>query len=266
MATTAKPRRSRSATTGAATEPTATEPTATEAVTTEATATEANGAPAATSGSEPTTANGQTTPATDAAATGPDPYVMIVAGQMSGKPDGITGPDLVKAAGLAPGKTAVVLAAMEISGAAIRVPAETPDGDDLWILSDTDKMSMVDLASVPTHCVCKCGHTHRRQITVTVSGRRGGTPGTNGDGNPTFKKGELRAKVRDFVRENPGHVFTDSVIAKELGQRLNRHVHPGGVYVAVNKLVADGELALANPTDPRDRRVMAPATADSNTA
>jgi hypothetical protein len=125
MATTAKPRRSRSATTGAATEPTATELTATEAVATEATATGTNGAPAATSGSEPTTANGQTTPATEAAATGPDPYVMIVAGQMSGKPDGITGPDLVKAAGLAPGKTAVVLAAMEISGAAIRVPAET---------------------------------------------------------------------------------------------------------------------------------------------
>lgn len=259
MAATTKTRRTRERTTEqAATETTA---SATEA-STEA-APETNGTPA-TSGSEPTTADTPTTPATGAAT--PDPYVMIVAGQLSGKPDGITGPDLVKLAGLAPGKTAVVLAAMEISGAAIRVPAETPDGEDRWIMGDPTMIPAADLASVPTHCVCKCGHTHRRQITVAVSGRRGGTPGTNGDGNPTFKKGELREKVRAFVHANPGHVFSDSVIAKELSQQLNRHVHPGGVYVAVNKLVADGELALANPSDPRDRRVMAPATADSSAA
>lgn len=267
MATTAKTRRSRErATTGTATEPTATEPTAEAAAT--GPAPETNGAPAATSGNEHTGPNGQPTPATEAAATGPDPYVMIVAGQLSGKPDGITGPDLVKLAGLAPGKTALVLAAMEISGAASRVPAETPDGDDRWIMGDPAMIPAADPASVPTHCVCReCGNSHRRHVTVTVTGRRGGgTPGTNGDGNQTFRKGQLQAKVRDFVRENPGHVFSDTDIAKELSARLNRVVRNGAVYVAVNKLVADGELALANPSDPKDRRVTAPATADSNAA
>lgn len=235
--TTAKPRRSRGRATGA------TEPAATEHATTETTATEAapetNGTPAAPNGSDP---------ATGAAATGPDPYVMIVAGQLAGKPDGITGPDLVKLAGLAPGKTAQILTAMQLSGAANRVPTEDPDGDDKWILGEAD-VSTVDPASVPTHCVCReCGNTHRRQITVTVSGRRGGTPGTNGDGNPRFGKGELEKIVRDFVRENPGHHFSDTDIARELSQRLNRKVHNGAVYVATKNLVAKGELALANPS------------------
>lgn len=264
MATTAKPRRSRGRATGAATEPAATEQATTETATEAAPGT--TGTPATPNGSEPATANGQTTPATEAAATGPDPYVMIVAGQLAGKPDGVTGPDLVKLAGLAPGKTAQILTAMQLSGAAIRVPTEDPDGDDKWIMGEAD-VSTVDPASVPTHCVCReCGNTHRRQITVTVSGRRGGTPGTNGDGNPRFGKGELEKIVRDFVRDNPGHHFSDTDIARELSQRLNRKVHNGAVYVATKNLVAKGELALANPTDPRNQRVTAPATADSSTA
>lgn len=262
--TTAKPRRSRGRPTGA-TEPAATEQATTETAATE-TAPETTGTPATPNGSEPTAPDGQTTPATEAAATGPDPYVMIVAGQLAGKPDGITGPDLVKLAGLAPGKTAQILTAMQMSGAAIRVPTEDPDGDDKWILGEAD-VSTVDPASVPTHCVCReCGNTHRRQITVTVSGRRGSTPGTNGDGNRRFGKGELETIVRDFVRENAGHVFSDTDIARELSQRLNRKIHNGAVYVATNNLVAKGELALANPSNPKDRRVTAPATADSNAA
>lgn len=277
MATTTKTRRSRASAATRTTEPAATE-TPAEATPAEATAPEAatvetapveasqaapetNDTPAAPD-SEPTPPNGQTTP--EAPTTGPDPYVMIVAGQLAGKSDGITGPDLVKLAGLAPGKTAVVLAAMEIAGAAVRVPAEEPDGEDRWILSDPDQVSTVDLSTVPTHCVCKCGHTHRRQVTVTVSGRRGGTPGTNGDGARRFGKGELERIVRDFVRDNPGHQFSDTDIARELTQRLDRKVHNGAVYVATNNLVAKGELALANPTDPRDRRVTAPATASNH--
>lgn len=274
MATTTKTRRSRASAATRTTEPAGTESPA-EATPAEATAPEAapvETAPVEASQAAPETndnpaapdsePNGQTTP--EAPATGPDPYVMIVAGQLAGKPDGITGPDLVKLAGLAPGKTAVVLAAMEIAGAAVRVPAEEPDGEDRWILSDPDKVSTVDLSTVPTHCVCKCGHTHRRQVTVTVSGRRGGTPGTNGDGARRFGKGELERIVRDFVRDNPGHQFSDTDIARELTQRLDRKVHNGAVYVATNNLVAKGELALANPTDPRDRRVTAPTTAGNH--
>jgi hypothetical protein len=274
MATTTKTRRSRERATSRTTEPAATEPAATEtpAEATPAETTPPETAPAEASqpapdtndtpaapDSEPTQPNGQTTP--QAPATGPDPYVMIVAGQLAGKPDGTTGPDLVKLVGLAPGKTAVVLAAMENAGAAVRVPAEEPDGEDRWILNDPDQVSTVDLSTVPTHCVCKCGHTHRRQVTVTVTGRRGGTPGTNGDGARRFGKGELERTVRDFVRDNPGHQFSDTDIARELTQRLNRKVHNGAVYVATNNLVAKGELALANPTNPRDRRETAPTAA-----
>lgn len=224
-------------------------------------------APTGSDDTTPAEPAGQTTPTAPAAATGPDPYVMIVVGVLNSKPEGITGPDLVKLSGLQPGAVAKVLAAMEISGAARRQPPTEPDGFERWTRGEGDPSAM-NVANLPTHCVCNhCGNQHRRQITVTIGGRRGGG-GLNGDGNRRFKKGELEAIVRDFVRhpEHAGHQFSDGDIAKELTARLNRKVHPGAVYVARGNLVTKGELVYANPSDPHDQRVTAPATAPAEPA
>ena len=277
MATTT--RRTRKTTAPAApadTEPTTTEPTTTEPdpadtpteTTTDTTTTDPAPAEATETPTADTPANAPVSGAPVSGApvsgapvgTGDHLKVVMVAGILGDHPDGVSASAIVDESGLRAAIVGRVLAAMETAGAAVRKPAATDDGEpdpsgvELWVRGDAD-LTTVDLSAAAVRVVCPtCQRPMPRRNTVSVSRTGTAGPGHNGDGQRTLGKNELRNLVRDFLRDNPGHEFTPTVIGRELGRSS------GAVGNALAKLVISGEALLikeapatfAAPTDTTD--------------
>jgi hypothetical protein len=76
----------------------------------------------------------------------------------------------------------------------------------------------------------------RNTVNVTRTGPAG--PGQNSDGSRTLGKNELRNIVRDFLWAHPGHEFTATTLAREIGRSS------GATANALAKLVVSGEAVL----------------------
>ncbi|MET7952076.1 hypothetical protein, partial [Micromonospora sp. NPDC005324] len=171
----------------------------------------------------------------------PDLKVLIMAGVLGGHPDGITADAAINESGLSVAMGDAVLAAMEVAGAARRLPV-TEDGDELWVIADGD-LATVDPANAPTHSTCSlCGHTRKiRRPSV----RRAAAPGRtlseiNSDGSVKLAKNELRNRVEAFMRDlGPGHDVTPGTVAREIGGRS-----PGAVGNGMRKMATAGVLVL----------------------
>jgi hypothetical protein len=76
-------------------------------------------------------------------------------------PGGITADAAINESGLSVAMGDTILAAVEVSGAARRLPTE-PDGTELWVpVADAD-LAKVDPANAPTHTTCPtCGHVRK---------------------------------------------------------------------------------------------------------
>lgn len=175
----------------------------------------------------------------------PDLKVLIMVGVFGGHPDGISAADAVEKSGLAPVVGDTVLAAMEVAGAARRLPVDA-DGVELWVRGDGD-LSTVDLANAPTHVTCPtCGHA-RKVRRPLATGRRTGGGGRavgemNGDGSQRLAKNGLRSQVEGFMRDlGPGHDVTPGTVARELGGRSS-----GAVANAMSRLTEDGVLIMTS--------------------
>ncbi|WP_433530256.1 MarR family transcriptional regulator [Micromonospora sp. CA-263727] len=203
----------------------------------------------------------------------PDLKVLIMAGVLGGHPDGITADNAINESGLSVVMGDTILAAMEVAGAARRLPV-TEDGDELWVIGDGD-LAMVDPANAPTHTTCPtCGHTRkiRRPSARRATGTGRATGEINSDGSAKLGKNELRNRVEAFARDlGPGHQLTPGTVARELGGRS-----PGAVRNAMSKLTGPGVLVLTreapetyaladNPPAPTAevRALMAPPQTDT---
>ncbi|WP_018789183.1 hypothetical protein [Micromonospora sp. CNB394] len=171
----------------------------------------------------------------------PDLKVLIMAGVLGGHPDGITADAAINESGLSVAMGDTVLAAMEVAGAARRLPV-SEDGDELWIIGDGD-LAAVDPANAPTHSTCPtCGHTRKiRRPSVRRATGTGRTTGEiNSDGSAKLGKNELRNRVEAFMRDlGPGHDVTPGTVAREIGGRS-----PGAVGNGMRKLATAGVLVL----------------------
>ncbi|WP_431937085.1 hypothetical protein [Micromonospora sp. RP3T] len=171
----------------------------------------------------------------------PDLKVLIMAGVLGGHPDGITADAAINESGLSVAMGDAVLAAMEVAGAARRLPVGE-DGDELWIIGDGD-LAGVDPANAPTHSTCPtCGHTRKiRRPSVRRASGTGRTTGeVNGDGSAKLGKNELRSRVEAFMRDlGPGHDVTPGTVAREIGGRS-----PGAVVNGMRKMATAGVLVL----------------------
>ncbi|RQX08240.1 hypothetical protein, partial [Micromonospora inaquosa] len=151
----------------------------------------------------------------------PDLKVLIMAGVLGGHPDGITADEAINESGLSVAMGDTVLAAMEVAGAARRLPVGE-DGEELWVIADGD-LATVDPANAPTHTTCPtCGHTRKiRRPSVRRATGTGRTTGEiNGDGSAKLGKNELRNRVEAFMRDlGPGHDVTPGTVAREIGGR-----------------------------------------------
>ncbi|MDG4793521.1 hypothetical protein [Micromonospora sp. WMMD1082] len=171
----------------------------------------------------------------------PDLRVLIMAGVLGGHPDGITADAAISESGLSVVMGDTILAAMEVAGAACRLPV-TEDGTELWVIADGD-LATVDPANAPAHTTCPtCGHTRkiRRPSARRATGTGRATGEINSDGSAKLGKNELRNRVEAFVRDlGPGHQLTPGTVARELGGRS-----PGAVRNAMSKLTGLGVLVL----------------------
>ncbi|MGY3516526.1 hypothetical protein ACVMYR_09455 [Micromonospora sp. PTRAS2] len=171
----------------------------------------------------------------------PDLKVLIMAGVLGGHPDGITADEAINESGLSVAMGDTILAAMEVAGAARRLPVDD-DGNELWVIGDGD-LATVDPANAPTHTTCPtCGHT--RKIRRPSARRANGTGRTTGeinsDGSVKLGKNELRNRVEAFMRDlGTGHDVTPGTVAREIGGRS-----PGAVRNAMSKLAGAGVLIL----------------------
>src|SRR6266511_5853025 len=228
-----------------ATDPTATDPTATDPA-------PADPAPAEATGDTPANAPVSGAPVSGAPVSGAPVgsgdhlKIVMVAGILGDHPDGVSASAIVDESGLRAAIVGRVLAAMETAGAAVRKspgePADESDasGVELWVRGDAD-LTTVDLSAAAVRVVCPtCQRPMPRRNTVSVARTGTAGPGHNGDGQRTLGKGELRNLVRDFLRDNPGHEFTPTVIGRELGRSS------GAVGNALAKLVISGEALLVN--------------------
>ncbi|MGC9667424.1 MarR family transcriptional regulator [Planosporangium sp. 12N6] len=177
--------------------------------------------------------------------TGDHLKIVMVAGVLGDHPDGVSAADVVEQSGLRAAVVARVLTAMEVAGAAVRKPADGPDGADLWIRGEAD-LSTVDLANAAPYreCVCTCGHRHRVRTGVAVTTRRTGrtTGEINSDGSAKLGKNGLRNLVEAFMRDlGPGHDVTPGTVGRELGGRSS-----GACGNAMEKLVVAGVLVLTS--------------------
>ncbi len=254
-ATTAKPADTEPTTTTApdptdistteATDPTATDPTATDPTATDP-------APTGSTGDTPTNAPVSGAPVSGAPVSGAPVgsgdhlKIVMVAGILGDHPDGVSASAIVDESGLRAAIVGRVLAAMETAGAAARKPPaeptdeSDPSGVELWVRGDAD-LTTVDLSAAAVRVVCPtCQRPMPRRNTVSVARTGTAGPGHNGDGQRALGKGELRNLVRDFLRDNPGHEFTPTVIGRELGRSS------GAVGNALAKLVISGEALLVN--------------------
>lgn len=171
----------------------------------------------------------------------PDLKVLIMAGVLGGHPDGITADEAINESGLSVAMGDTILAAMEVAGAARRLPV-TEDGDELWVIGDGD-LATVDPANAPTHTTCPtCGHTRkiRRPSARRATGTGRATGEINGDGSVKLGKNELRNQVEALMRDlGPGHDVTPGTAARQIGGRS-----PGAVRNAMSKLAGLGVLIL----------------------
>jgi len=171
----------------------------------------------------------------------PDLKVLIMAGVLGGHPDGITADAAIGESGLSVAMGDVILAAMEVAGAARRLPTDE-DGPELWVIGDGD-LATVDPANAPTHTTCPtCGHT--RKVRRPSARRTAGTGRTGGeintDGSVKLGKNELRHRVEAFMRDlGARHELTPGMVGRELGGRS-----PGAVRNAMEKLAIAGVLML----------------------
>nr|WP_255597859.1 hypothetical protein [Micromonospora sp. RL09-050-HVF-A] len=164
-----------------------------------------------------------------------------MAGVLGGHPDGITADNAINESGLSVAMGDTILAAMEVAGAARRLPVDD-DGNELWVIGDGD-LATVDPADAPTHSTCPtCGHTRkiRRPSARRTTGTGRTTGETNSDGSAKLGKNELRNRVEAFMRDlGPGHDVTPGTAAREIGGRS-----PGAVRNAMSKLAHAGVLIL----------------------
>jgi len=176
----------------------------------------------------------------------PDLKVLIMAGVLGGHPDGITADAAINESGLSMAMGDTILAAMEVTGAARRLPTEA-DGTELWVpVADAD-LSKVDPANAPTHTTCPtCGHTRKirrpsaRRAAATGTGRVTGE--VNTDGSAKLAKNGLRNQVEAFMRDlGTGHDVTPGTVARELGGRSS-----GAVGNAMSRLTAEGVLVMTS--------------------
>ncbi|MEV0396496.1 MarR family transcriptional regulator [Polymorphospora rubra] len=206
----------------------------------------------------------------------PDLKVLIMAGVLGGHPDGITADNAINESGLSVAMGDTILAAMEVAGAARRLPVDG-DGNELWVIGDGD-LATVDPANAPTHTTCPtCGHTRkiRRPSARRTTGTGRTTGEINSDGSVKLGKNELRNRVEAFMRDlGPGHDVTPGTVARELGGRS-----PGAVRNGMEKLAGAGVLILTreapetyaladNPPAPTAevRAFLAPPQTDDTTA
>jgi hypothetical protein len=172
--------------------------------------------------------------------------VLIMAGVLGGHPDGITADAAINESGLSVAMGDTILAAMEVTGAARRLPTEA-DGTELWVpVADAD-LAKVDPANAPTTTTCPtCGHTRKirrpsaRRAAATGTGRTTGE--INSDGSAKLAKNGLRNQVEAFLRDlGTGHDVTPGTVARELGGRSS-----GAVGNAMSRLTAEGVLVMTN--------------------
>lgn len=170
--------------------------------------------------------------------------IVMVAGILGDHPDGVTAAAIAEESGLRAAIVGRVLAAMEVAGAAVRKTA-APDsaesntsGVERWVRGEAD-LTTVDLSAAAVRVVCPtCNRPMPRRNTVNVT-RTGPTgPGLNSDGSRTLGKNELRTIVRDFLWAHPGHEFTPTTLAREIGRSS------GATANALAKLVVSGEALL----------------------
>ncbi|WP_285685418.1 MarR family transcriptional regulator [Actinoplanes sp. NBRC 103695] len=176
----------------------------------------------------------------------PDLKVLIMAGVLGGHPEGITADAAINESGLSVAMGDTILAAMEVSGAARRLPTE-PDGTELWVpVADAD-LAKVDPANAPTHTTCPtCGHTRKirrpsaRRAPATSTGRSTGE--VNTDGSAKLGKGELERMVEAFMRDlGTGHDVSPVTVGRELGGRSS-----GACGNAMSKLTGRGVLVMTS--------------------
>ncbi|MEV7231244.1 hypothetical protein AB0M79_30135, partial [Polymorphospora sp. NPDC051019] len=206
----------------------------------------------------------------------PDLKVLIMAGVLGGHPDGITADNAINESGLSVVMGDTILAAMEVAGAARRLPVDD-EGNELWVVGDGD-LATVDPANAPTHTTCPtCGHTRkiRRPSARRTTGTGRTTGEINSDGSARLGKNELRNRVEAFMRDlGPGHEVTPGTVAREIGGRS-----PGAVRNGMDKLTGVGVLILTreapetyaladNPPAPTAevRAFLAPPETDDATA
>ena len=116
----------------------------------------------------------------------PDLKVLIMAGVLGGHPDGITADAAINESGLSVAMGDTILAAMEVAGAARRLPT-AEDGTELWVAVAEADLAIVDPANAPTTSTCPtCGHTRKirrpsaRRAAATGAGRTTGEINTDG--------------------------------------------------------------------------------------
>jgi hypothetical protein len=170
--------------------------------------------------------------------------IVMVAGILGDHPDGVTAAAIADESGLRAAIVGRVLAAMETAGAAVRKTADSdgdesdPTGVELWVRGEAD-LTTVDLSAAAVRVVCPtCQRPMPRRNTVNVTRTGPAAPGHNSDGSRTLGKNELRNIVRDFLWAHPGHEFTPTTLAREIGRSS------GATANALAKLVVAGEAVL----------------------
>ena len=176
----------------------------------------------------------------------PDLKVLIMAGVLGDHPDGVSAAVAIAQSGLAPATGDTILAAMEVAGAARRLPVGD-DGIELWVRADAD-LATVDPANAPTHVTCPtCGHARRVRRPSATGRRAGGTGRTTGeintDGSQKLGKNGLRNLVEAFIRDlGPGHDVSPVTAGRELGGRSS-----GACGNAMSTLTGLGVLVMTSP-------------------
>jgi DNA-binding MarR family transcriptional regulator len=169
--------------------------------------------------------------------------IVMVAGVLGDHADGVSAADVADESGLRAQIVARVLGAMEVAGAAVRVPPTDDLGLELWTRGPAD-LSTVDLSQAAIREVCPTCHRPMPRRANTVQVRRTPTgptaPGQNADGQPTLAKNELRTIVLGFLRQHPGHEFTAGTISREIARSS------GAISNALAKLVISGEVLLVS--------------------
>lgn len=176
--------------------------------------------------------------------------IVMVAGILGDHPNGVAAAVIIDQSGLRAPVVARVLMAMEVAGAAVRIPGgdNKEDTPDRWVRGDAD-LSTVDLANAAPYreCVCSCGHKHRVKNGVTATARRTGRTGAstgeiNTDGSEKLGKNGLRNLVEAFMRNlGIGHEVTPGTVGRELGGRSS-----GACGNALQKLTIAGVVVMTN--------------------